>query len=140
MPYKTFKGYILAAIDSSSMILPNNDQLLETYGTNSNQYNNTNPIAKASFVYDVLNGIAIDVQLGGWCQSDLTLAMHNLETLKASNPELLQKMILVFDRGYCSKTFTKSILMKTIFNILYAQMSMLRKSQYIKIVRTVKSN
>jgi hypothetical protein len=56
---KTWKGKRLLAMDGSSLVLPDTEELRKQFGSASNDKGDTSPIARVCVLYDVLNGINI---------------------------------------------------------------------------------
>lgn len=96
--YDTFHGYVLAAIDGTKLNLQNFKNLKEIYGT---QDSNGAPQVQAlsSALYDVLNGIILDVSLNPCRSNERNLAMEHFKVL---NRYAFSKVLVLMDRGYPS--------------------------------------
>src|SRR5699024_9746857 len=58
---KTYKGYILKAIDGSDFEIPNTQRSRETYGRIKDKTGESIPRTSVSMCYDILNKYIIDV-------------------------------------------------------------------------------
>ena len=94
--FKTWKGYRLIAVDGSILYLPNNEETINKYGVCTNQ-SVTVPMAKASFAYDVLNGLTLDAILNHYLSSERDMAIQHLSNI---NSIVSTKDLIIADRGY----------------------------------------
>jgi len=96
--YDTFHGYVLTAIDGTRLNLPNYDGLKDVYGI---QESNGAPQVQAlsSALYDVLNGIILDVSLNSCRSNERNLAMEHFKVL---DQYAFSKVLVLMDRGYPS--------------------------------------
>lgn len=100
---KKYRGFRVSAIDGTKYNLPNTPELTEKYGIQKS----TNQVqALGSCLYDVLNGILLDVQLFPYNASERALAELHIDALK--NIEHNQELLLM-DRGYPSAALLKKI-------------------------------
>ena len=98
---KTWKGYIVLAIDGSKVEIPNSEENREKYGVLRNQNETESPArAMISGLFDVFNKFFLDLQICNIHESELDAAEKNLEAIKRIGIE--QKAIIIFDRGYPS--------------------------------------
>lgn len=100
---KKYRGYRISAIDGTKYNLPNTEELTEKYGVQKS----TNQVqALGSCLYDVLNGMLLDVQLFPYNANERKLAEIHIEALKniGTGNELL-----LMDRGYPSSELFKKI-------------------------------
>ena len=98
---KTWKGYIVLAIDGSKVEIPNSEENREKYGVLRNQNETESPArAMISGMFDVFNKFFLDLQICNIHESELDAAEKNLEAIKRIGIE--QKAIIIFDRGYPS--------------------------------------
>ena len=102
--FKTFRGLIVMAVDGTTLELPvNSPDILEGYGFASNQTTTQVPMARASYLYDVINGIIVDAIIAPYCTGERDLAIQHFEKLRSSwSQEDLQCILVIFDRGYPS--------------------------------------
>ena len=109
--YKTFKGFRLLAIDSSTIILPDEEDIRNEFGviTVTNQYEKVYKYtaARASVCYDVLNKIGIDSILTKSTDYEGELAIKHLEHCNTND-------LLIFDRGYPSYFLLATLISKNI--------------------------
>jgi len=94
-PYLKWKGFRVLAVDGSSLGLPNSKSIKEEFGIvcYPDRTVSTRSLAKCSIVYDVLNCLTIDAQLGKTTSSEKAL-------LEKSLPKLNEGDLLVADRNY----------------------------------------
>lgn len=97
--YKTMKGYRLLAIDGTDYNLPNNEQLLEEFGSETFAQNIIQVQAFGSCLYDVLNNYLLDVTIDKFDVNERTYAKLHLEKLVEIRTS---KELVLFDRGYPS--------------------------------------
>ena len=100
---KKYKGYLVTAIDGSSIEIPNTKELQEEYDCKSTGQSIHRTIARAiaSGIYDVENNIMIDAVLSKRTDGERSLAKHNLNSML----DILgnkTNVITIFDRGYIS--------------------------------------
>lgn len=99
--FKTLHGFIILAIDGSTVQLPNSLELIEKFGFASNQTENTMPMARISMLYDTLNGLTLDSRIKPYNGSERDIAIEHLEAIKDLQIDL-KKILVTFDRGYPS--------------------------------------
>ena len=102
--FKTFHGLIVMGIDGTMLELPiNSIDILNRYGFASNQTTTEVPMARASCLYDAINGITVDAILAPYCTGERSMAIQHFEKLRSSwSTENLQRILAIFDRGYPS--------------------------------------
>jgi hypothetical protein len=92
--YNRWHGFRLIAIDSSTLILPKNEETIKEFGQFSHSPKTTPVVmGRVSQYYDVLNNISIESILSPLSKGELDLAA---EHIKAADKDDL----LLFDRGY----------------------------------------
>lgn len=104
--YKTFHGFVLAAIDGSRINLPDSDELKSVYGEQITSGSGQNQ-ALASCAFDVLNEFYLDALLMPCKSSERELAKQHIENIKTYG---FKKTLYIFDRGYPSADLIKEIL------------------------------
>lgn len=97
--YKKYRGYRITAIDGTKYNLPNTPELLETYGSEKFPNNAIQVQAQGSCLYDVLNGLLLDVQIHPHNTNEREIAKMHIDNLQRYEPE---KELLLLDRGYPS--------------------------------------
>lgn len=102
--FRTFHGLTVLAIDGTTLELPiNSSEIIAQYGFASNQTNTQVPMARASFLYDVTNGITLDGIIAPYCTSERSMAIEHFEKLMVHwTAEDLKRILVIFDRGYPS--------------------------------------
>lgn len=98
---RTFHGFLLMAIDGSTLQLPQSKELVKEYGRAANQQGSI-PMARCSLLYDILNRLSLDAILASYCSDERSLAWQHLDSL-ISHPATAQRpVLLLVDRGYPS--------------------------------------
>lgn len=96
--YRTFEEYRVLAIDGMKLNLPNTDKLAQEFGVQASQ-GASQVQALASGIYDVLNGIMVDVRISS-CKEDER--KHAAEMIRGLRGQSVQRNLIVMDRGYPS--------------------------------------
>lgn len=100
--FKKYFGYVLLAVDGSTLQLPDSDQIRRKYGVSGNQKERKMPMARITNVYDVLNGINVDFLLEPFKISErecLILHLRNLNRVLKQECGI-EKVLLLLDRGF----------------------------------------
>ena len=97
------KGYLILAVDGSSVNVPNTVQNIALYGNASHK--NVKPQAQAgiSCLFDVLNKMIIDCTINKWKFSERNQALLHIDKCSSITGE--KPRIVIFDRGYPSGEF-----------------------------------
>lgn len=97
------KGYLILAVDGSSVNVPNTVQNVELYGNASHK--NAKPQAQLgiSCLFDVLNKMIIDCTINKWKFSERNQALLHIDKCNSITGE--KPRIIIFDRGYPSGEF-----------------------------------
>ncbi|MCG2821627.1 MAG: transposase, partial [Candidatus Atribacteria bacterium] len=97
------KGYLILAVDGSSVNVPNTVQNVELYGNASHK--NAKPQAQLgiSCLFDVLNKMIIDCTINKWKFSERNQALLHIDKCNSITGE--KPRIVIFDRGYPSGEF-----------------------------------
>lgn len=97
------KGYLILAVDGSSVNVPNTLQNVELYGNASHK--NAKPQAQLgiSCLFDVLNKMIIDCTINKWKFSERNQALLHIDKCNSITGE--KPRIVIFDRGYPSGEF-----------------------------------
>lgn len=104
---KTWKGFVVWAVDGSTTPLPQTKELKECFGFASNQSDTTyNVTARVCLISDVLNGIVINGLLHSYFTSEED------GFLKLLGTKDMEGKLLVFDRGYPSYWFEYLLIRK----------------------------
>ena len=132
MKKKTYRGYLLIAVDGSFASLPDHPVLGMIFGRrNGNVDKHTGevrygaPQARISIAYDVLNKVALDFQVEQINVSEIPLLFRHLEALES----LLRnyKVIILADRYYGSAELFKYCEMKGYKYIVRAKSNFFKK-------------
>jgi hypothetical protein len=98
---KTWKGFVLCAIDGSEFEVPNTEESKDIFRRSKNQYANRGAVrARVSNTFDILNEIILDTKIGKCKSNERTLAIQNYESIKKEIKDF--KLLSIMDRGYQS--------------------------------------
>lgn len=105
---KKFNGLRIIAFDGSNIILPNEDEVREEFGTTrtaNGTYEEIGSYSRATLVagYDVLNNMVVSATLGHSKDHELTLATNMIANTKEDD-------LLVYDRGFGSYMFMATLI------------------------------
>lgn len=101
--YKTYKDFIVTAVDSTILEIPNSEELQREYECQTPNKNGVRKSARAraSGIYDVENNIMIDAVIDKYKSQERPLAKRNIENMIKILGDN-KKIITIFDRGYMS--------------------------------------
>lgn len=112
--FELWNGYHIYAIDGSTIQIPVSDENIDFWGSNPNQYGKEEPLASASLMYDVIEGIVIDSHIDKYRLNERTVAEKHIDFFM--NLHITGKHLFLFDRGYPSyDLFSKMINNKLFF-------------------------
>jgi hypothetical protein len=95
--FKQWKGMKLFAVDGSSVLLPDTEEMRSKFGISIGSTSGVgSPVARICVLYDVLNQIAVKGFLHPYTVSEEEVTLNLLENLD------LAQSLLLFDRGYPS--------------------------------------
>lgn len=97
---KTYKGYILGAIDGSDCEVPNTKETRERYKSINSKDNERVARIKLSNCYDVINGYVLDTEIAEYKHWEIDLAIKHIKS--TSYIAEYFPIIYVMDRGYFS--------------------------------------
>ena len=105
---KKFNGLRIIAFDGSNIILPNEDEVREKFGTKrtaNGSYEEIGTYSSATLVagYDVLNNMVVSAILGHSKDHELTLATNMIANTKEDD-------LLLYDRGFGSYIFMATLI------------------------------
>ncbi|MDT8337404.1 MAG: IS4 family transposase, partial [Candidatus Izemoplasmatales bacterium] len=96
---KTWKGFILCAIDGSEFEVPNTKESKELFKRSKNQYANRGAVrSKISNAFDILNEYILDTSIGECKANERKLAIKNYESIKKKIKDY--NLLTLMDRGY----------------------------------------
>ena len=116
---KTYKGYLLTAIDGSDCEVPNTPLTRERY--QSKNKNDDDKIAriKLSNCYDLLNNYVLDTEIGKYKQGENELAEKHMEVIEEITGDY--PVVSIRDRGYMSLSYIlRSVIEDKKFLIRYS--------------------
>ena len=129
---KTYKGYILKAIDGSDFELPNTNKIRGKYGQVSSKSGATIPRSSVSMCYDLLNEYILDVVPEKYRTSEIEMAKKHIQ--KDQEISKGYKSIYVMDRNYVSLEFMIYLKQNKIKFV-----SRLQKGYYEKEIKAIKN-
>lgn len=129
--FRTLRGYRVTAIDGVYYSLPNTDELFEVYGTLHHKLGALQVQAQGSCLYDVLNGVMMDVSLFPYVASERHIAELHLKALQKYK---FEKELVLMDRGYPSLELFDSLNDKSFKFLIRCP-----KNGFIKEIRDLKS-
>ena len=95
---KRFYGLRILSVDGSKLILPYTEELKKEFGESKNQTNKGVVQARISVLYDVLNSLVLDSEMGKLETGERILALkHSIQWKKND--------LIIYDRGYPSYDF-----------------------------------
>lgn len=99
---KTYKGYVLSAVDGSDFEIPNTLNAREKY--NGNQKNQCARVTVSTY-YDVLNKYTLDTIVQAYDYSEVEMLKEHIKTI--NNEKIIDsfKSIVIADRNYRSLSF-----------------------------------
>ncbi|WP_461640385.1 IS4 family transposase [Labilibaculum euxinus] len=104
--FKKYQGLRLIAIDGSVFTLPKTKATIKEFGENVLSKDGKWIKAQVSFATDVLNNICVDAVIGKYKENEMQQAVSMFDNLGENN-------LLLFDRGYFSRKFFKSVYLTT---------------------------
>jgi hypothetical protein len=107
-PLKTWNRWHVFGIDGSTIILPTSEELKETYGVVKNQSEKKPVCARISILCDVLHDWILDASINPYNGSERKFAESHADFIKSCLFHL-QKVIILFDRGYPSLGLVKHL-------------------------------
>ena len=97
---KTYKGYIIGAIDGSDCEVPNTKETRERYKSINSKNEERVARIKLSNCYDVINGYVLDTEIAEYKHWEVDLAMKHIESTNYITKYF--SIIYVMGRGYFS--------------------------------------
>ena len=96
-PFHKWNGHRVLSVDGSRLRLPAHESVREEFGEYMVGRNGATPVSMAliSLLYDPLNLLTIDSQIGAWSQSEQSMFLRHVEKLQSGD-------LLLADRGYPS--------------------------------------
>lgn len=128
---KTYRGFRVTAIDGIYYSLPNTDELYQIYGALHHKLGALQVQSQGSCLYDVLNGVMMDVKMLPYVASERHIVELHLKKLQECK---FEKELVLMDRGYPSRELMDSFNDKG-FNFLIR----CPKDGFIKEIRNLKS-
>ena len=126
--WETWRGYRVMAVDGSFIRLPSDNELLEYYGGLGHEQ--TAATALASLLYDLVNNIVVDAKIAPVSENERALAAEHLRVLRdMADYNRGHRELIIFDRGYPSHEFIKSLSDKEIAYVMRVQKGFIREQE-----------
>ncbi|MDY6309048.1 MAG: IS4 family transposase [Oribacterium sp.] len=113
---KTWDGYRVFAIDGSDIAVNHNKNNAAEFGLKTNNHASY-PMARLSALYDVTNDLIVDVQFTGISFGEREHA-HKLLESTALTSDRKHKKLIIFDRGYPSRSIIYDLEEKGLFYLI----------------------
>lgn len=120
---KTYDGYRIFAIDGSDIAVDHNKNNATEFGLKTNKHSSY-PMARLSALYDITNDLIVDVQFTGITVGEREHA-HNLLSSKVFTDNKKYKNLIIFDRGYPSRSLIHELEDKGLFYLIRCSHSFL---------------
>ena len=120
---KTWDGYRIFAIDGSDIAVDHNKNNVVEFGLKTNNHSSY-PMARLSALYDITNDLIVDVQFTGISVGEREHA-HRLLVSKALINSKKYKNLIIFDRGYPSRSLIHELEDKGFFYLIRCSHSFL---------------
>ena len=124
---KTYKGYVVTAIDGSDCEVPNTKETRERYKAINSTDDKRVARIKLSNIYDVLNGYVIDTSIAEYKHGEVDLAIKHINNTDYINNQF--KTIYVMDRGYFSLSMIYKLIKENKKFVIRLKKSYLKSEQ-----------
>ncbi len=109
-------GFHIYAVDGSTIQIPISKENIGFWGSNPNQYAIEEPLASASLLYDVLEGIIVDAHIEKYRLNERTAACKHIDFFTRLN--VTGSHIFLFDRGYPSYELFQKLICSNLFFVM----------------------
>lgn len=106
---RRWHGYLVMAIDGTSLQLPQTGRNMDVFGRAKNQSDAIRATASASALFDVLNDLIVDPWIGALNYGERKRAFRHMDALACIRPDQ-RDVLLVMDRGYPSYEMFREII------------------------------
>jgi len=101
--YKTYKDYLIFAVDGTGLEIPKTEELVKEFGCPENQKGKSvRPVASSSILFDIENGNIINGVIKPYAYSEQAMALEHIDAIKNNSNLSRKKIIILFDRIYPS--------------------------------------
>ena len=114
-------GYHIYAIDGSTIQIPLSKENISFWGSNPNQSGIEEPLASASMLYDVMDGIIIDSMIGKYRLNEREYASKHIDYF--INQNISGNHLFLFDRGYPSYELFETLISNNLFFVMRLSLS-----------------
>lgn len=108
---------------------------IEFWGSNPNQYGIEEPLASASMLYDVMEGIVVDAHIGKYRMNKRESAAKHFDSFMKL--KIIDKSIFLFDRGYPSYELFQKLVSNRIFFVMRLSKSLKKLIDTNKLDREI---
>ena len=109
-------GFRIYAVDGSTIQIPMSKENIEFWGSNPNQYGIEEPLASASTLYDVMEGIVVDAHIGKYRMNERESTAKHIDSFMKL--KITDKSIFLFNRGYPSYELFQKLVSNRIFFVM----------------------
>jgi hypothetical protein len=100
---RTWRGYLVMAVDGSRAEIPNSAENRGTYGESENKYGKQVARANISALHEVFNRFILDIGIHKYTDSEIAEAKAHIPELREITGD--RPTLLMFDRNYSSLEF-----------------------------------
>ena len=126
--WETWRGYRVMAVDGSFIRLPSDTELVEYYGGLG--HGQTAATALASLLYGLVNNIVAGAKIAPVSENERALAEEHLSVLQGmAGCNRGHRELVIFDRGYPSREFVKSLSDKEIAYVIRVPKGFIREGE-----------
>jgi hypothetical protein len=111
----TFQGYVVLAIDSTLLQLPQSAAIINEYGIAENK-GQSMPMSRSSLLYDVENKLVLQAISGKYTDDEQHMALQHIDYVCQHVTK--QRCLLLFDRGYPSLALLACLVSKKLDYVL----------------------
>ncbi len=92
-PVRRWRGLDLRSVDGTTLRLPNKPEIIDIFGQMEPAQGEPVTMARASHLYDPLNGLVHDAVIAPYCRDERSLLLEHLKSVTAG-------ILLLLDAGY----------------------------------------
>lgn len=122
--FSLWRGFHIFAIDGSSIQIPVSEENIRFWGSNPNQYGVEEPLASASLLYDIKEGIILDSAIDKYRINERSLADKHIDFFLEQR--IPGQHIFLFDRGYPSYDLFLKLIKNHLFFVMRLSLSFKR--------------
>lgn len=111
----TFQRYLVLAIDSTLLQLPESATIIREYGIAENK-GHSMPMSRSSLLYDVENKLVLQALIGKYTDDEQSMAVQQIDYVCEHLAK--HRCLLLFDRGYPSLSLLACLAIKKLDYVL----------------------